>query len=107
MKEGVTIEGWQAGAAAIVLILGVIFKFVLDVLNNRKEREASRDRLQVLKDIAISNQAIREGQVAQNGKLSSVVSVNQAHHEELIRAIQASCKARPIFDQQQTNKIQT
>lgn len=104
MKEGITIDGWQAGAAAIVLILGVIFKFVLDVLNNRKEREASRDRLQVLKDIADSNQAIREGQVAQNGKLSAVVSVNEAHHLELIRAINSSCKAKPIFDTQHTTK---
>lgn len=106
----ITVEGWQAIAGAVVIVLTVVFKFVLDLRRERRareeyqersanERQASEERLQVLRDIAATNAKIREGQVAQNGKLSEVVSVNKAHHEELIRALNATCKARPMFDQ--------
>lgn len=90
----ITVEGWQALAAAIVIILTAIFKFVLDVIKAKREADASHERLQVLRDIARSNAEIREGQVAQNGKLTHVVSTNQLHHDELIRAISTSCRAR-------------
>lgn len=91
-------------AAAVVLVLGVIFKFALDWQVKKREAEAAKASLQVLRDIAISNQAIREGQIAQNGKLSAVVKVNDEHHNELIRAITASCKARPIFPIEEDKK---
>lgn len=90
-------HNWELKAVAVVLVLGVVFKFILDLYQRKNERAASTERLQVLRDIAESNKAIREGQVAQNGKLSQVVSVNDAHHAELIRAIGSSCKARNVF----------
>lgn len=95
----ITVEGWQALAAAVVIVLTAIFKFVLDLVKAKRDADASHERLQVLRDIAHSNGQIREGQIAQNGKLTNVVSTNQLHHEELIRAINQTCKARPIFHQ--------
>jgi len=92
-------QEWQAIAAAIVLILGVIFKFALDWRKGRDEREAASERLQYLKDIADTNRAIKEGQIVQNGKLATIMKINDDRHEEMIRTLNSSCKARSIFPQ--------
>lgn len=96
----IDVGAWEVGAAAIGAVLTLVFKFVLDILRDRREREAAKERLQVLRDIATSNQAIREGQIEQNGKLARIMEVNNTRHDEMIRSINASCKARPIFQQE-------
>lgn len=88
---------WEKAGAALVLVLGAISKVVFDYRKAKAEERLAQERVQLLRDIAMSNQAIREGQIQQNGKLAAVVSVNAANHLELIRAVTASCKARPIL----------
>lgn len=96
---------WDLRAGAAVLVLGVVFKFVLDFQSKKNERavaaerfaleqKSAAERTQVLKDIATSNQAIREGQLAQNGKLSTIMKINDDRHEEMIRALSSTCRSR-------------
>lgn len=100
-------DKYGAIAAAIVLVLGVIFKFVLDWRKGRFERDAATERLQVLRDIADTNRAIKEGQIVQNGKLSTIMKINDDRHEEMIRAMNSSCKAKSIFPQTNQEKEPT
>jgi len=99
-----TPEGYAAIAGATVLVLGAIFKFALDWKKSKDERDQASERLLVLRDIADTNRSIKEGQIAQNGKLSNIMKLNDDRHEEMIRTLNASCKARPMFQQIEQTK---
>lgn len=86
--------------AGIMLILGAISKLLLDHNKAKKEAALAAEQLQTLKDIAHSNQAIREGQLQQNGKLATITEVNGIRHDAMIRAMNSACKAKPIFPMQ-------
>ena len=71
----------------LVMIIGAVG---LQINSWRKDRREQEDRV---KDLVL-NTEIRDclrqveiGQTKQNGKLAEVVSVNQQHHEEIIRAL--------------------
>lgn len=94
-QAAITVEGWQALAGAAVIVLTVVFKFIMDLRKDSRERDASNDRLQVLRDIASSNRDIREGQLRQNGKLSTVMTANEVYHAEILRLL-SHCTATAI-----------
>jgi hypothetical protein len=73
--------------AVLTLILVYGLKFLQELLKDRRDRKHDESQINVLKDIVSINNEIRNGQIAQNGKLSAVVSVNEAHHLELIRCL--------------------
>lgn len=98
----ITIEGWQAITGIVTLLLIWGLKFLQEFYKDRRERETDTAQIQVLRDIAASNAEISKGQVAQNGKLSTVVLINQQHHEELIRTLQSTCKASCLNFQQKS-----
>jgi len=83
-----TAEHWQVYCAGIVLVLTVIFKFVIDFYKIKRDRAESEEKLQALRDIAASNRQIREGQTAQNGKLSSIMLINEQYNIKILSALQ-------------------
>lgn len=96
MLATVSVEDWRVLAGIIgglvLLVSGQVFKFWIEFLRDRRDRESNASIISSLKSIADSNTQIREGQIVQNGKLSEAVSVNHVYHTELIRAIDSSCK---------------
>lgn len=99
MLANITVENWQAVVAGLAVLLPMIGKFWYDFLKDRREREDGKARLDALLEIARSNSNIREGQIEQNGKLSAVMKVNEAHHAELIRALQTTCRLNGAAEQ--------
>ncbi len=85
-----TVETWQI---LVPLLAAWALKFLQEFYKDRRERKSELEKLNVLQSIAQSNVEIREGQIKQNGKLSQVVAVNNAHHNELIGAVRTSCKS--------------
>lgn len=94
---------WAGATAFFLMFVGQLGKLVTDWQKNKREaRKEELDRQQVLayndgqlkalQEIARSNSNIREGQIEQNGKLSKVVEINKAYHEELIRSQGGICK---------------
>lgn len=83
----VTIEKWQviAGVATFCVIKGL--DYVQMFLKDRRERLSDAASLEIQKDQANNLRDIRNGQIAQNGKLALVSEVNKAYHEEIIRVL--------------------
>jgi hypothetical protein len=92
--HNITLAGWQAIMALATLLCVWGLKFMQEWMKDRRDREADRQSIQALRDIAQSNASIVKGQLEQNGKLASVVAVNEAHHTELIRHLDTVCRAR-------------
>lgn len=90
-------EDWEKIAAGVVLVIGAMSKVVFDYRKAKADERHAEERLQVLRDIAMSNRDIRSGQLLQNGKLATIMEVNGARHSDIIRTLNSSCKARPIF----------
>lgn len=88
---------WEAVAGGIVLIVGAVGKVLLDYQKGKREEKHADERLQTLKDIASSNKEIRNGQIEQNGKLATIMQVNGIRHDEMIRTLNSSCKAKDVF----------
>ncbi len=92
----IAVEDWRIIAgivgALFVLISGKVMEFWQTWLKNKRDRDNDAKTIRVLESIAASNNEIQKGQVAQNGKLASVVVVNEAHHAELIRTLQTTCR---------------
>jgi hypothetical protein len=102
---------WELKAGAVVLILTALGKLINDYRIDRREtrlagekairdEEAGRLRLEALQEIARSNSNIRDGQIEQNGKLATVVKVNEVYHSEMLRAMAQVCQARQLVNQQ-------
>src|ERR1019366_1512786 len=88
----------------ITLIVGAIgFRFDAWMKSKRESEdrqiEETRNATYRIADFGVNTEirdAVRQvekTQTAQNGKLAEVVAVNEAHHEELIRALPNICKA--------------
>ena len=95
MMFAITVENWEAATGLLVIACGWGLRYWQIFLADRRDRAGEAARLTVLRDIAASNAAIREGQTRQNGKLSEVVAVNAIYHAELIRTLelcQRKCK---------------
>lgn len=80
----INIESWQAIGAILVLVIAAVGKFIQEIYKAKKDQESNAQQLLALRDIAQSNGHIREGQIAQNGKLELLVEVNQINHGALI-----------------------
>ena len=91
----ISVEGWQAATALLTLIFVWALKFWQEFLKDRRDRINDEAQLRVLSDIAASNAKIRDGQIEQNGKLATVVKVNDAYHAEIVRNLQSNCKFNP------------
>ena len=83
----INMESWQVVGGVIVLIMAQGLKFWQEWLKDRRNRALDTASLEALRTISITNAAIRDGQIEQNGKLARVCAVNEAHHLELVRAI--------------------
>lgn len=84
----------------ITLVIGAIGlqinawrKHKYDQANESDKKQIQIEQRDVLRQLEV-------GQAKQNGKLSEVVSINLAHHEELIRSLQTNCRAQPVLVQQ-------
>ena len=80
LAETVQTNNFTLDCAAITGILVVAF-------NGLRGWWSDKQSIQALRDIADSNAGIREGQIAQNGKLSKVAEINEIYHKELLRCI--------------------
>jgi hypothetical protein len=76
----------------IVMVLGAVGVLWSRIHDGKKEDLAQ----QIQKEQRDVMKQIKQGQDLQNGKLATVVSVNEAYHNELIRALQSTCKAQPV-----------
>lgn len=85
---------WAAVTGLTVIIFTQLGKWISDARKDKLSFEAEKQKLLVLQEIARSNSNIREGQIEQNGKLSTAVQVNKAYHEELIRTLATTCKVK-------------
>ncbi len=80
----------------IVIVLGAVGALYMKVQDSKKDNVAQ----EIQKEQRDLMKKINDGQNLQNGKLATVVQVNQAYHDELIRALASSCKAQPTVVQQ-------
>jgi hypothetical protein len=85
MAADIIIEKWQIGSALVIAVAVKGLDYVQAFLKDRRERISDERQDALQRDIANNIRGIREGQVAQNGKLSTVVEVNKAYHEEVMR----------------------
>lgn len=90
-------------AAIVVAVLTLLIPHCVSIyqtfLKDRRERESDKQSLVVQRDISDNIRAVRDGQILQNGKLATVVEVNRAYHDELIRILPTTCKAQPQITQ--------
>jgi hypothetical protein len=83
-------------ATLIVVVLGAIGMLWTRIHDAKREDLAQ----QIQKEQRDYMRQIKQGQDLQNGKLATVVEVNKAYHDELIRAVTTTCKAQPVLVQQ-------
>lgn len=76
----------------IVMVLGAVGALVLKFIDNKKENLAQQIQIEQ-RDCM---RAVEKATTIQNGKLSEVLAVNEAHHAELIRTLNTTCKASCI-----------
>ena len=105
------IEGWTAAGGLFTIVAGYVFKFYTEHLKSKRQdavdkAAAANDQttLLALRDIAQINRDIREGQIAQNGKLTAAVQVNEIYHGEIVRAIQAAGLQAALTEQRKQNQ---
>ena len=92
-----TANNWTIILAAIGGILTLVAGQVRGWYSDRAKARRDDAQVDALHNIASSNTDIRNGQIAQNGKLSIVVEVNKAYHDEIIRTLQAcSYRTNPL-----------
>jgi len=72
--------------ASLLVVKG--FDYFQAWLKDRREQRTDRQQTDALLDIANNIRDVRNGQIEQNGKLSTVVAVNKAYHEEVIRTLE-------------------
>ncbi len=87
------ITGTSVIVALTVAVLVKGLEWFQAWLKFRRETQNDKDQLEVLRDINSNMRQVRDGQIAQNGKLATVVQVNELHHAELLRALKDRCPA--------------
>lgn len=85
LAQSVNIDSGMALGGVATLIVAKGADWWKEWLKDRRERESEGARLEVLKDIAATNQKILMGQMEQNWK-------GETHHIQLVEAIKATCK---------------
>ncbi len=83
----VTLEKWHIVTGLVVVCIVKGLDYAQLFLKDRRERLSDAATMEVQKDMANNLRDIRNGQIAQNGKLALVSEVNKAYHEEIIRAL--------------------
>jgi len=99
LAEGSTTSLGQWGTF-IVLIIGAIGLQVNAWRKHKSDTKIDEANLILQSEQRDVLRQIEKGQALQNGKLANVVSVNEAHHAELIRSLQVTCRAQPVVIQQ-------
>lgn len=92
LAQSITVESGAALGGIGIIVLTKLGEWWGKWLKDRRERERDKAQTDALLAIAKSNQEIREGQINQFAAISSVVTINNEHHTELIRAIDRTCK---------------
>jgi hypothetical protein len=95
-----TSDSFTIKCAAIGGVVTLILNGIRQWSVDRAKLRRDDDQVSALHDIARLTNDVRLGQVAQNGKLATVVEVNKAYHEEVIRTLK-ECPHREIKQQTQ------
>jgi hypothetical protein len=88
-------EDWKMIGVVAAVVFGNLLTIYQTYLKDRRERKSDEQTFIVQKDIADNIRDVRNGQIAQNGKLSTVVEVNRAYHDELMRMLKPPSAIQP------------
>ena len=94
---------WAGATAFTLMLAGQLAGFFSTFLRDRRERESAARQDNYLKDIADTNREaakslkdVSDNQIKAGAKVEAAIRVSDIRHEEVIRAINGTCKHQPM-----------
>ena len=104
--EALQSNTWVLAGGLITIVFVQIGKLLSDYRQDKSHRESTAANLQLQVEQRDVLRQIEKGQTAQNGKLATVVLVNEAYHREVLNSLNHTCRAQPTIVQQINQKPQ-